>query len=190
MTTTATSAAPVTPEDAQLLYNDILPRAMDFAERHLPRDQALEVAHEVASALSTLSPERITNPLIYVAVNRRLRDYWRGRSRRAAFEGAYQEMRASTTPGWAAPGTEIELRELQQRIADTIDKMPEGMRNVFLLIREKELSYKQAASLLGVGVGTIHTQLSRAMTLLREAVALFQAGEPSTATRRGQRNDP
>ena len=44
------------------------------------------------------------------------------------------------------------------------------------LVRDEELSYKDAAARLGVAVGTVHTQLSRANALLRECIQRYQAG--------------
>ena len=54
--------------------------------------------------------------------------------------------------------------------------MPRAMRETFLLVRDEELSYKEAAARLGVSVGTVHTQLSRANALLRECIQRYQAG--------------
>jgi DNA-directed RNA polymerase specialized sigma24 family protein len=53
------------------------------------------------------------------------------------------------------------------------------MRSVFVLVREEELSYKETAARLGITVGTVHTQLSRANALLRDAVANYQSDKPS-----------
>jgi RNA polymerase sigma-70 factor (ECF subfamily) len=168
---------PSTDESAH--YENILGRAMGFAGKHLPRDEALEIAHEVASEIVNMPAAGITSGLIYIAVTRRLRNFWRSRARRSAAEGAYQELRSGATPGWAQPGAEIETGELQTRVTEALAAMPPAMREVFLLIREKELSYKEVAAHLGVSTGTVHTQLSRALALLRDCVAQYYLGNPS-----------
>ena len=83
------------------------------------------------------------------------------------------ETRADDPPAWARPGADLEARELGDRIAQVVARMPRGMREAFLLVREERLSYREAAERLGVGVGTIHTQLARAGVLLRECVKAY-----------------
>jgi RNA polymerase sigma-70 factor (ECF subfamily) len=182
MSRTATAQPRMTDQpsavDPRRLYEDALVAAMRCAERYLPRDQALEVAHDVASEMLRLPPGRVTGTLIYVAVTSRLRSLWRRKERRAALEGAYHERWSSVTPLWAEPGAEMEIRELQQRIDAALADMPPGMRKVFVLVREEGLSYKEAAARLGVNVGTVHTQLSRANALLRQVVARYRGDAP------------
>lgn len=129
-------------------------RAMHFAERHLHRDQALEIAHDVATEMLGLPAERVSTSLIYVAVTSRLRNFWRSRERRASAEGAYQQMRSTVTQLWAAPEAELEIRELQERIQAVVAGMPSGMREVFVLIRDSSgaalISKEDMLRLLGV----------------------------------------
>ena len=150
----------------------------------MPPQQASELAHDVTVELlrRTDSPPP-AGPLIYLAVMRRLRDAARATKRRAAREGQYLGAQSSHTPSWAEPGADLEARELGERVAKTVAQMPGGMRDVFLLIREEQLSYKEAAERLGVGVGTVHTQLSRAGALLRECVKQHNADKPSRNAR-------
>jgi RNA polymerase sigma-70 factor (ECF subfamily) len=167
-------------DPARQRYEDALVRAMHFAERHLHRDQALEIAHEVATKMLQLPAERVSTSLIYVAVTSRLRNYWRSRERRASAEGAYQQMWSSATRLWVEPDAEMEIRELQDRIRAVLADMPPRMHEVFILIRDEELTYKEAAARLGISVKTVHTQICRAGLLLRECVARYHADAPRT----------
>jgi RNA polymerase sigma-70 factor (ECF subfamily) len=56
----------------------------------------------------------------------------------------------------------LEIREFQERINAAVAGMPLGMRAVFVLIRDEELTYKEAAARLGISVKTVHTQICRA----------------------------
>jgi RNA polymerase sigma factor (sigma-70 family) len=170
-------------------YEDALVRAMGFAERYLPRDQAQEIAHDVACEMLRLGAERATGALIYVAVTSRLRTFWRSAQRRAALEGAYRE--TQTPSVWADPGASLELGELRGRIDDCIAAMPPAMRQVFVLLREEELSYKDAASRLGVSVATVHTQIARASARLRDCVGQYRLDAPGANSSRstGQTHD-
>jgi RNA polymerase sigma-70 factor (ECF subfamily) len=170
--------------DAQRLYEDVLRRAMRLAAPHVPWDQAFEVAHDVAIEIvrrtldppAGTSPPVVTGPLIVTAVTNRLRNSWRSVRRRSAAESVHSEERASLASAWSEPGTDIETGELQRVVDTTLSTMPEGMRAVFRLVREEERSYKETAAALGIGVGTVHTQLSRANALLRRAIESYRSG--------------
>ena len=167
--------------DPRRTYEEILVRAMQYAERLVPRDQAFEVAHDVAVEMLRHSPDQLNATLLYIRVTSRLRNLWRATQRRAALDRAYVDMRSSVLPAWAEPGADLEARELHARIEDVLARMPGAMREAFLLVREEELSYKETATRLGISVGTVHTQLSRANALLRECVKRYQLGAPSAA---------
>jgi RNA polymerase sigma factor (sigma-70 family) len=160
--------------DRRRAYEEILLRAMWHAERMVPRDQAFEVAHDVAVELLPDSA-RLSGALIYLRVTSRVRNLWRARERRAAVDGAYAQMWSSAPPAWAQPGADLEARELRARVEQVMAEMPSAMRETFLLVREDELSYKEAAARLGVSVNTVHKQLSRANALLRDGLKAFRA---------------
>jgi RNA polymerase sigma factor (sigma-70 family) len=170
--------------DERRRYDAACARAMEFAGRYLPRDQAIEIAHDVASEMLGLPAERVTGTLIYVAVTTRLRMHWRSTERRAAREGVFHDTWSRTIREWSDPGAAMELRELQDRVAAAVAEMPTRMREVFLLIRGDELSYKEAAARLGINVATVHTHFSRATALLRERIAEYHADAPRNRSRK------
>ncbi len=163
--------------DIRQEYEETLDRAMEHALRHVSWDQAFEIAHDVASDMVRRRVANPTGALIYRAVTYRLRNLWRGTNRRAVAERIYHDERADGPASRAEPSSELETRELRQVIALAIADMPNAMRQAFTLVRQHELSYKEAAARLGVGVGTIHTQLSRASALLRQAIGEYQRAE-------------
>ncbi|KAA3638420.1 MAG: RNA polymerase sigma-70 factor [Bacteroidetes bacterium] len=73
----------------------------------------------------------------------------------------------------------LEGKELQQKIDDAIDELPERCRMVFVLSRFEEKSYKEIAEELDISVKTVENQISKALKHLRQAlnflgvVALF-----------------
>jgi RNA polymerase sigma-70 factor (ECF subfamily) len=165
---------PVDP-DHRTLYEEVLQRAMRYAERLVGRDQAFEIAHDVAVEMLRRPPERMSGTMLYLRVTSRLRNLWRASQRRAATDRAYIDMRSATTPAWANPAAGVEADELRACIRKALDRMPPSMRETFLLVRDEELSYKETAVRLGVSVGTVHTQLSRANALLRECIKRYQS---------------
>jgi RNA polymerase sigma factor (sigma-70 family) len=167
---------PPTEPDARRRYEDLVARATPIARRFVSEAQADEVAHDVAVDL--LPRSEVSGPLLYIAVTWRLRVVWRNSARRAANEREYFELRAGATPAWAQPDAGLEVGELRERIRHTLAQMPAGMREAFMLVRDDELSYKEAAERLGVGVGTVHTHVSRANALLRDCVKQYHADRP------------
>jgi len=162
--------------DPKRIYEEVLQRAMRYAERLVPREQAFEIAHDVAVEMVRRPPERMSGTMLYLRVTSRLRNLWRANQRRAATDRVYLEMRSARAPAWADPAAGVEAEELRACIRGALDRMPRAMRETFVLVRDEELSYKEAAARLGVSVGTVHTQLSRANALLRECIQRHRAG--------------
>lgn len=57
-----------------------------------------------------------------------------------------------------------------EQILAAMDKMPPDFRQVVLLVDVEEFSYKEAAGILNVPIGTVMSRLSRARKLLRESL--------------------
>jgi RNA polymerase sigma factor (sigma-70 family) len=179
---------PLPEPDVRRIYLDALDRAMRHAAAHVPRDEALEIAHHVACAVlrrqagdgsaqrGVLSAAPVTelDAFIHRSVLNRLRETWRARRRRNAVEQSYENERGAIAPAWTQPGARLESRELHRVIEAAIAALPDARRQVFLLIRRDQRTYKEVAAQLGIGVGTVHTHLSRANAALRDAVAEFR----------------
>jgi len=188
------------PTDAELrrIYMDALERAVRHAAVHVSRDEAREIGHHVASAIARRfaedrhrgdvalqSPINELDAFVHRAVLNRLRELWRAKRRRSVAEQAYHDERSSVAPAWTQPGSNLESRELHRVIEATIAAMPETRREVFLRVRRDQRSYKEVADELGIGVGTVHTHLSRANAALRDAVADFRGSiDANTVARR------
>jgi RNA polymerase sigma factor (sigma-70 family) len=181
-----TAAPSLSPQgDPRGVYEEVLERAMRCASRFVSREQAFEVAHDVAVEMLHRPSARLSATLIYMRVTSRLLNLRRASDRRASLDGAYVMLR-SLAGSWAQPGADLEADELQARIDAAVAAMPPAMRRVFLLIREEELSYKEAASRLGVSVNTVHTQLARANVVLRDCVKQYEADAPGASPYRSR----
>jgi RNA polymerase sigma-70 factor (ECF subfamily) len=62
------------------------------------------------------------------------------------------------------PDARLELRDLDR----AINELPEAQRAAVLLIGLEEMTYEQAAEVLGVPVGTVRSWLSRGRAELRK----------------------
>lgn len=65
----------------------------------------------------------------------------------------------------------VDSKELSLQIKETIESMPEKMREVFLMNRDLELTYPQIAAKQGVSVKTVEYRISKALALLRKNLA-------------------
>jgi RNA polymerase sigma-70 factor, ECF subfamily len=61
-------------------------------------------------------------------------------------------------------------KELQKIIQQSINALPEQCRNIFLLSRDKELTYEEISIQLNISVNTVKTQMKIALSKLREAL--------------------
>lgn len=70
-------------------------------------------------------------------------------------------------------------REREQAVEKAIAALPRLSREVFILVRVEEMSYKDAAALLGVPIGTVQSRLFRATQELQAALRhLFYDATP------------
>jgi RNA polymerase sigma factor (sigma-70 family) len=103
--------------------------------------------------------------LLGVATNA-LRNGWRSRRRRAA---ALARLRPADEPDFAEDvESRLDDERAMRRVLDHVARLPRGEREVLALCVWDELSYEDAATALGVPVGTVRSRLSRARARLRE----------------------
>ena len=57
--------------------------------------------------------------------------------------------------------------ELEKDIKDAIESLPDQCKEIFLLNRDDNLTYKEIAEKMGVSVNTVKTQMTRALQKLR-----------------------
>lgn len=91
-----------------------------------------------------------------------LRNSWIDMARRRKSEGQTVDIDAVyDLPARSGPET-VENRLLLDRTVKTIDGLPEEQREVLLLVCVEELSYREAAAVLDIPIGTVMSRLARA----------------------------
>ena len=66
-----------------------------------------------------------------------------------------------------------EAKMLKVAIDKAVSELPHQMRKVFVLSRYEGLKYSQIASLLNLSIKTVETQMSRALSKLRQSLAKY-----------------
>ena len=85
-------------------------------------------------------------------------------ARRLDDQPAAEELRDESVP--APPSSDTGLTPDGRRILEAIDRLPEGEREAFDLVRIQGLSPAEAADVLGVSVRTVQRRLNRSLLLL------------------------
>ncbi|WP_239541267.1 RNA polymerase sigma factor [Cryomorpha ignava] len=64
----------------------------------------------------------------------------------------------------------LEMQEFDQKLQDTLAKVPDGAREVFLMNRIDGLKYREIAEMLGLSMKAVEKRMSRALAILREEI--------------------
>lgn len=67
----------------------------------------------------------------------------------------------------------VEYSELEQKIFELINKLPEKRQEIFKLNRIEGLTYKEIAAKLDISENTVDTQIRKALTFLRSEMKNF-----------------
>ena len=67
----------------------------------------------------------------------------------------------------------VQLSQLEGRLQQVLDELPDQCRAIFQLSRFGELKYREIAEQLGISVKTVEAQMSKALKLLRLKLADF-----------------
>ena len=68
------------------------------------------------------------------------------------------------------PQYQLEEKEFQVKLQASIDALPDGNREVFLMNRIDKLTYQEIADRLGLSVKAIEKRMHKALALLRETL--------------------
>jgi RNA polymerase sigma-70 factor (ECF subfamily) len=68
---------------------------------------------------------------------------------------------------------QIEAMELEEKILESLNRLPEKCRQIFELNRFQGLKYSEIASQLHISVRTVENQMSKALKILREQLSKY-----------------
>ena len=82
-----------------------------------------------------------------------------------------QEISFEQISGAESPADVLQYKELQARIARTIERLPERCGQIFCMNRFEGLKYSEIAERLSVSVKTVEANMGRALKEFRKALA-------------------
>jgi RNA polymerase sigma-70 factor (ECF subfamily) len=167
---------PITEEEESFgaVYRALYEQLVDFAERYVERDVAEDAVQEVMYSIrrrwKKVAAKQPSAWYFFRAVRNRiatirLREY---RQEKRLTRFLYRLARRDRDAN--SPDRRLENAELGSIIDDTVAAMPERCREAWVLVRENELSYDDAARALELAKATLKRHLTRAQALLRESI--------------------
>jgi len=100
-----------------------------------------------------------------------LRNYWIDHLRRMRTEGMMEDVSLQTQLIGDAGEGPILNRLVLSEVQRAIDNLPQEQQEVLVLVCAEDLSYREAAEVLGVPIGTVMSRLARARKRLMEMTA-------------------
>ncbi len=70
-------------------------------------------------------------------------------------------------------GKRVQLKELEGRLAQAMNELPEQCRTIFQLSRFEELRYREIADRMGLSIKTVENQMGKALKILRVKLVDF-----------------
>lgn len=168
----------------ELLFRSYYPGLLRFAHAQLgDRREAEDVVHDVFLRVwqerERLGSDRSLRVFLLASVRNRVIDLVlhravrRGRVQEDCGEAGASARGMPSAGGPTLASEAVELRELDAAIRSAVAELPERYGTAFLLCREQELSYAQAADVMGVSPATVTTQIARALAALRVSLEPF-----------------
>ncbi len=127
---------------------------------------------QVFQSASRFEQGRTFRPWLFTIAANKARDYLRSKARKQTVslqatidpsspDGApYLDLMGSTETG---PTEHLEQEELQHRIQNAIQLLPENLREVIVMAYFSQMPYKQIAETLNVPLGTVKSRLHTAV---------------------------
>jgi len=135
-------------------------------DRHMAEDLTQEVFLRIYQAAPKFEPRaKVSTWIFKIAVNLCINELKRNERGSKLVQDLHKaaDSRADSTPP-----TTIENREMQQRIMEALNKLPESQRMAILLKLFQGMSYKEIASVMGASVSSIESLIFRARTRLKQ----------------------
>ena len=153
------------------LFRDYFPPLMAFARKILvDEDDAREVVHLVFIKLwekrNEVDLSTSLKSYLFTSVHNRSLNVIRDRKKFSSGE-------VPEVAGEWDVSAQIESMELEGKMREVIDSLPEKCREIFEMNRFEGLKYGEIASKLDISIKTVENQMSKALKILREQLGKY-----------------
>lgn len=133
------------------------------------KDLVQDVFFELWKTRTQLNIQSLKPYLRQAVVNKGL-NYLKANKRFDWGEEAVQTQRLTIQN---SPQEQLETADLKAIIQQTITQLPNKCRTIFLLSRYEHYSHKEIASMLDISTKTIENQITKALKIVRAAIAKY-----------------
>ena len=152
------------------LFRSFFPGLVLFAQKYLPdQDTAKEIVHNVFINLwekrGNVDAGSSLKSYLFTSVHNRCLNHIRDQKK---FDKDETHLQRLDSTDFADGKDRLEEQELEDRMYDALQALPEKCREVFTLSRFEGLKYVEIAEQLGISVKTVEAQISKALRILRE----------------------
>ncbi|MCB0661920.1 MAG: RNA polymerase sigma-70 factor [Saprospiraceae bacterium] len=158
----------------ELIFRKYFPYVVNIVYRvsndsGLAEDIAQDVFFELWKKKENLKITSSLKPYLRRAAINKTLNYFRDRK----INFASDEQLPSLSTGDPKAQQKMEAEEMEEKITNLIDQLPQRCRVIFILSRYEELSYREIAEKLEISDKTVENQISKALKFLRENLAGF-----------------
>jgi len=117
---------------------------------------------------ATLEPPRSVQSYLYGATRNRALNHQRRARIEVAFVRRGREVALAAPPPRVTPEDDLHAQAFAEAVTRAVTQLPTRCREVFTLTRDHQLSYDEAAQVLGISPKTVEIHVGRALALLRD----------------------
>ena len=159
------------PHEGQLerLYKAYYHGLLDFASAILKSEEAAEdvVQDLFVYLLTSNSQATLTKSYLYTSVRNRAYDVIKGEKVRQTWADEKRQRVTQHEVQVESGETSFQEKELEVRIEQVLNEMPDRRREIFLLSRYHGFTYKEIAVMLDVTVNVVDKQMGKALAAFR-----------------------
>jgi RNA polymerase sigma-70 factor, ECF subfamily len=160
-----------------------------LGNRAAAEDVFQETFLQVHQSAEQFDPQRRFRPWLFTISANKARDLIRSQARRPANplqasisndeeSGEFIDLMQSAS---AVPSEPMEREELQQQVQQTVQGMPEHLREILLLSYFHQFPYKQISEILDIPLGTVKSRLHAAVAHFADRWRASQASSAAAA---------
>ena len=129
-------------------------------------DASEDIVHEVFIKLwekrEQIDPQQSLKSYLFTSVHNRCLNYIRDNKKFTERDEYFENSKLTDDTA------EVEQSELEAKVFEAINKLPEKCKEVFQMCKLEELKYSEVAEKLGISIKTVENQMGKALKVLRE----------------------